>query len=493
MVLIQNILPRYDIPISNKFELINNSNDDFHYVIYYLTENSFKIIVRRLDNDNGWGVNLKIKIFDDNNFETISIGSNEKNYKIINLYTNNIILGKIKYNIQKIPKIIVQTTANKNIESVLFFNSILSFLELNPEYEYRIYDDKECREFIKMHFDKYILVAYDLLVPGAFKADLFRYCALYINGGCYFDCKHILRKPLREMINSNDYLLLCNDIAPGYYNAVMMSEKNNSHILKAINLCVNKIYNFTVFYNVNNKKFKNIPTILSLTGPVFLYETLKDDINKDEVIKFHHRDKKFHHSYLNLYVEMNGEYIITKSALGYNNNGNETYASLWFKNEILYKNAVFEYNYIFYTYPNNSSDIYKFHIFNENSFIVERVDNNSWANNLKVKIMNDTNSDQLKLTIGNSNDKFKLFDIGYNFFDIKNIVKHFNYSEEFENKFDVRIISQFNKNKLIVKRLDKNIGWKQDLYLNIILLDERYINIHVGNSNNNIKIINTGI
>jgi hypothetical protein len=295
------------------------------------------------------------------------------------------------------------------------------------------------------------------------------------------------------MINSNDYLLLCNDIAPGYYNAVMMSEKNNKHILKAINACVNKIYNFTTFYNVNNRKFKNVPTILSLTGPVFLYETLKDDINKEEVIRFHHRDKKFHHSYLNLHVEMNGEYIITKSALGYNHNGNETYATLWNKNEILYKNAVFEYNYIFYTYPNNWNDIYKFHIFNENSFIIERIDNNSWSNNLKIKIINDNNNDQLKLTIGNSDNKFKLFDIGYNFFDVKNIVKQFSYSEELSDKFDVKIISNFNKNKLIIKRLDKKIGWNKDLYLNIILIDDKKLDINVGNSNNNIKIVDIDI
>ena len=49
------------------------------------------------------------------------------------------------------------------------------------------YDDKECRDFIKEHFHKNVLLAYDALIPGAFKADLFRYCELYINGGWWFD------------------------------------------------------------------------------------------------------------------------------------------------------------------------------------------------------------------------------------------------------------------------------------------------------------------
>jgi hypothetical protein len=57
----------------------------------------------------------------------------------------------------------------------------------NPEYEYVFYDDKECRDFIKKHFHVNVLHAYDAIIPGAFKADLFRYCELYVNGGWWFD------------------------------------------------------------------------------------------------------------------------------------------------------------------------------------------------------------------------------------------------------------------------------------------------------------------
>ena len=86
MPIIDNLLPRIDNKcIMNKYELINDTNDDFHYILYFLGKNKVKVIVRRLDFDGGWGVNLSVKIFsiDNNNFEIISIGSSEKNCKKI--------------------------------------------------------------------------------------------------------------------------------------------------------------------------------------------------------------------------------------------------------------------------------------------------------------------------------------------------------------------------------------------------------------------------
>ena len=62
-----------------------------------------------------------------------------------------------------------------------------------------------CREFIKNNFDLDILNAYDILKPGAFKADLWRCCILYIYGGIYLDIKYgcfagfKLHRPKRKM------------------------------------------------------------------------------------------------------------------------------------------------------------------------------------------------------------------------------------------------------------------------------------------------------
>ena len=59
----------------------------------------------------------------------------------------------------------------------------------NPEFDHRLFDDVDCRNFIKNNYDADVLEAYDRLIPGAYKADLWRYCVLYKTGGIYLDIK----------------------------------------------------------------------------------------------------------------------------------------------------------------------------------------------------------------------------------------------------------------------------------------------------------------
>jgi mannosyltransferase OCH1-like enzyme len=59
----------------------------------------------------------------------------------------------------------------------------------NPKFEHYLFDDNDCRVFIKEKFPEEVLDAYDRLIPGAYKADLWRYCVLYIHGGIYMDIK----------------------------------------------------------------------------------------------------------------------------------------------------------------------------------------------------------------------------------------------------------------------------------------------------------------
>ena len=73
-------------------------------------------------------------------------------------------------------------------------------MELNPEYSYVFYNNDDCIQFIKDNFDESVMIAYNHLRPNAYKADLFRYCYMYIHGGCYFDNKYIPRKSLKKIM-----------------------------------------------------------------------------------------------------------------------------------------------------------------------------------------------------------------------------------------------------------------------------------------------------
>ena len=52
---------------------------------------------------------------------------------------------------------------------------ILKIKNLNPKFNYFLFDDNDCREFIRLNFRPDVLNAYDRLIPGAYKADLWRY------------------------------------------------------------------------------------------------------------------------------------------------------------------------------------------------------------------------------------------------------------------------------------------------------------------------------
>ena len=243
----KHIFPRSDIPVSNSFHVFfQNEMYDLHIVLYYINRHQLKIIIRRLDDENGWDSTFSIKVYEllDNNglfknnfkkYDIINVPESKENYYTMTYIVKiDLIPTKLDYK-QIIPKKLIQTSKSANNLSILHYNSIMTFLELNPEYEYQFFEDADCRKFIEDNFDKSILEAYDTLIPNAFKADLFRYCYLYKNGGVYTDCKMILRLPFRDWIPKNeDYILVEDAGNKQFYNAVMGLKQKNNAVYEAI-------------------------------------------------------------------------------------------------------------------------------------------------------------------------------------------------------------------------------------------------------------------
>ena len=207
----KNIKPSKLIHINNYYEIINKNKDDYIINIYYLEKNKIQIKVRKINNIEGWNNNMKIKIYYQNNIENFDIGSSNKNVKVVNMYSELIKFSKKKIKKLKIPKVIIQTHNDNIFNDELAYNSILSYIDFNPEFEYIFFNDKDCREFIKENFDNGYLYYYDILYPSAFKADFFRYCYLYKKGGCYFDCKSIILNSINNVLKEEDELVLCQD------------------------------------------------------------------------------------------------------------------------------------------------------------------------------------------------------------------------------------------------------------------------------------------
>ena len=68
-------------------------------------------------------------------------------------------------------------------------------------YTIEIFDDNECKEFLRKEYNETYAQRFENINEGAHKADLFRYAYLFKKGGFYMDIKTILLKDLDEILS----------------------------------------------------------------------------------------------------------------------------------------------------------------------------------------------------------------------------------------------------------------------------------------------------
>ena len=157
-----------------------------------------------------------------------------------------------------IPLNIFQTWHSKNLPPIMAKN--VDFIkQSNPAFNHMLFDDNDCREFIKTNFNNDILNAFDTLIPGAYKADLWRYCVLYISGGIYIDIKYVPINGFKFIsLTEKEHWVLDID-NNGIYNALIVAKPGNVILLQAID---------NIVTNVKNRYYGN--SCLEPTGPLLL-------------------------------------------------------------------------------------------------------------------------------------------------------------------------------------------------------------------------------
>jgi|LauGreDrversion4_2_1035121.scaffolds.fasta_scaffold08625_5 mannosyltransferase OCH1-like enzyme len=140
----------------------------------------------------------------------------------------------------------------------------------NPELSFYLYDENECRNFIKNNFDLDVLNAYNSLIPCSYKSDLWRFCVLYINGGIYMDIKYKCVNDFKLIaLTEQEYFVRDRPINTTY-TALIVVKPQNPIMLKCINQIVTNVRE--QYYGLNPL----YPTGPGLLGTFFSQEDFTD-------------------------------------------------------------------------------------------------------------------------------------------------------------------------------------------------------------------------
>jgi hypothetical protein len=84
--------------------------------------------------------------------------------------------------------------------------------------------------------------AYKVLLPRAYKADLWRYAAVYQNGGCYIDAGTIMVRPFKEILRGTDEFVSSEDCEGRCINAAFFcAVKGSTILLNTLDLAIQAI------------------------------------------------------------------------------------------------------------------------------------------------------------------------------------------------------------------------------------------------------------
>ena len=180
-----------------------------------------------------------------------------------------------------IPKRMMQTWEHKQLNPE--FQAIMDTWKThNPQYEFVLMDNEDGEQFIQAHFERSVVDAYRQIIPGAYKADLFRYCYLWVNGGVYADIDTLCLGKLDDFLISSaelvvpiDLNLSTNEGTHNLFNTFIATIPRHPAMMR----CIQKI--------VRNVQTSFIPVSkLDFSGPGVLGRAVNDYLRNDEISSF---------------------------------------------------------------------------------------------------------------------------------------------------------------------------------------------------------------
>lgn len=206
---------------------------------------------------------------------------------------------------RRIPRIIHQTyfedlTMDKYPQLVRLQNTWKA-----SGWEYRFYNDDSARQYIETNYPPRFVSAFDALLPGAYKADFFRYLVLFQEGGIYVDVDVMLNTNLDTFLIPDLAFFAPLDAVGSFadeqfclWNGLLGSAPAHPILAKVIEWMVNLVFKRADMYDmertvcelsgvdyIENWKVRTEP-LLMLSGPCALGLALNNAVGNEPLAKF---------------------------------------------------------------------------------------------------------------------------------------------------------------------------------------------------------------
>lgn len=183
-----------------------------------------------------------------------------------------VLKNQIKKN-HNIPKIIWQTMREEPKKGTSVYDAVQTF-KSQEGWEHRFVTDDDAKVFLKENFDEDVLHAFEVLIPGAFKADLLRACLLYVYGGVYADSKLFLHYDLDSFLERDLVLVKEKGKAWGIWNGFMAAIPKHGYFKNVVD---------NIIDNVSMKFYGN--DVLDVTGPRLYGRTYQQYYKVDDMVE----------------------------------------------------------------------------------------------------------------------------------------------------------------------------------------------------------------
>jgi len=196
--------------------------------------------------------------------------------------------GKMCLEFEELPHIIPDCSGTKEIVPKILHSvnkdESQSYHQLatslaNSAYVQNHHSDKSALQYILENCGEEVAIAYSCLVPPAFRADLFRYCALYAEGGVYLDNDIFPLFPLEELYSPCSVASIGHDLPQGGRPKKQMKILAGAPGAPIFKCALDRI--------LNNLRFQVYPEdVFDITGPGVLHKCYLEN-SENVAITYH--------------------------------------------------------------------------------------------------------------------------------------------------------------------------------------------------------------